>query len=132
VLNDEEVTEFDSTLFDPEDYAATGSKSKAKKTTMKAGAPDSERLLKYEHPFVRLSLTFSPFGFVEKSADFGTDIPRRLFNSTLSSRNAYMLTYTRRTSEPMVTPRKPPSETLDLVALDNDVFDSELKEYIEL
>ncbi|KAG0305301.1 hypothetical protein BGZ97_001156 [Linnemannia gamsii] len=97
VLNDEEVTEFDSTLFDPEDYAATGSKSKAKKTTMKAGAPDSERLL-----------------------------------NTLSSRNAYMLTYTRRTSEPMVTPRKPPSETLDLVALDNDVFDSELKEYIEL
>lgn len=43
-----------------------------------------------------------------------------------------MLTYTRRTSEPMATPRKPPSETLDLVAVDNDVFDRDLKDYIEM
>ncbi|KAF9147747.1 Ubiquitin carboxyl-terminal hydrolase 48 [Linnemannia schmuckeri] len=96
VLNDEEVTEFDSTVFDPEDYAETSSKSKAKKKTMKAGATDAERLW-----------------------------------DTLSSRNAYMLTYTKRTSEPSVTPRKPPSDILDLVMVDNAVFDSELKGYTE-
>ncbi|KAG0199905.1 hypothetical protein BGX33_011321 [Mortierella sp. NVP41] len=46
MLNDEEVTEFSSTQFDPEDYPEAASKSKAKKTTMKAGAPDAERLLR--------------------------------------------------------------------------------------
>ncbi|KAG9070684.1 hypothetical protein KI688_008223 [Linnemannia hyalina] len=97
VLNDEEVTQFDSTVFDPQDYAETGSESKAKKTTIKAGASDAERFL-----------------------------------NTLSSRNAYMLTYTRRTSEPSVTPRKPPSDILDLVMADNADFDNELKDYTEL
>ncbi|KAG0379479.1 hypothetical protein BGX24_000219 [Mortierella sp. AD032] len=96
VLNDEEVKEFDSTQFDPQDYTESGSKAKAKKTTMKAGAPDAERVW-----------------------------------NTLSSRNAYMLTYTRRTSESLVTPRKPPSETLDLVTVDNAKFEEELKEYTE-
>ncbi|KAF9090462.1 hypothetical protein BGX29_011475 [Mortierella sp. GBA35] len=97
MLNDEEVTEFSSTQFDPEDYHEAASKSKAKKTTMKAGAPDAERLL-----------------------------------STLSSRNAYMLTYTRRNSEPATKPTTPPSETLDLVTQDNATLDDELKEYAEL
>ncbi|KAG0273225.1 hypothetical protein BGZ95_010961 [Linnemannia exigua] len=96
VLNDEEVTEFDSTQFDPHDYTDTGSKPKAKNATMKAGAPDAERVW-----------------------------------NTLSSRNAYMLTYTRRTSAPLVTPRRPPSETLDLVTADNATFEEELKEYTE-
>ncbi|KAF9541857.1 hypothetical protein EC957_002627 [Mortierella hygrophila] len=97
VLNDEEVTPFDSTVFDPQDYAETGSESKAKKKTIKAGASDADRLL-----------------------------------NTLSSRNAYMLTYTRRTSEPSVTPRKPPFDILDLVMADNADFDNELKDYTEL
>ncbi|KAG0062387.1 hypothetical protein BGZ90_003102 [Linnemannia elongata] len=97
VLNDEEVTEFDSTVFDPEDYAETGVKSKAKKKTIKPGASDAERLL-----------------------------------NALSSRNAYMLTYTRRTSEPSVTPIKPPSDILDLVMADNADFDNELKDYTEI
>ncbi|KAF9146334.1 hypothetical protein BGX30_001348 [Mortierella sp. GBA39] len=97
ILNDEEVTQFDSTVFDPQDYTETGSESKAKKKTIKAGASDTERLL-----------------------------------NTLSSRNAYMLTYTRRTSEPSVTPRKPPSDILDLVMADNVDFDNELKDYTEL
>ncbi|KAF9121814.1 hypothetical protein BGW39_010236 [Mortierella sp. 14UC] len=98
VLNDEEVTEFDSTQFDPQDYTESGSKvkAKAKKMTMKAGAPDAERMW-----------------------------------NTLSSRSAYMLTYTRRTSEPLVTPRSPPSETLDLVTVDNASFDEELKEFLD-
>ncbi|KAF9907802.1 hypothetical protein EC991_010494 [Linnemannia zychae] len=82
VLNDEEVTEFDSTQFDPQEYTDSGSKvkAKAKKMTMKAGAPDAERMWK-------------------------------------------------RTSEPLIIPKVPPSKTLDLVAADNASFDDELKEF---
>lgn len=132
VLNDEEVTEFDSTVFDPEDYAETGSKSKAKKKIIKAGASDAERLLKYERHFEIQRLLSDLHGFVDTSDNRNADISRCLLNSTLSSRNAYMLTYTRRTSEPSITPRKPPSDILDLVMADNADFDNELKEYTEL
>lgn len=43
-----------------------------------------------------------------------------------------MLTYTKRTSEPSVTPIKPPSDILDLVMADNADFDNELKDYTEM
>lgn len=65
VLNDEEVTEFDSTVFDPEDYAETGVKSKAKKKTIKPGASDAERLLKYERHFTMQRLPLALHGFVD-------------------------------------------------------------------
>ncbi|KAG0347298.1 Ubiquitin carboxyl-terminal hydrolase 48 [Podila humilis] len=50
VLNDEECAEFDSTLFDPEDYSEASKTSKEKKsskTTMVSGADDNSRMLKY-------------------------------------------------------------------------------------
>ncbi|KAF9932986.1 hypothetical protein FBU30_006810 [Linnemannia zychae] len=96
VLNDEEVTEFDSTRFDPEDLSDVGSNSKTKKVTMNTKASDAERLL-----------------------------------STFSSRNAYMLTYTRRISGSLTTSSIPPSWILDLVTADNAIFESELNEFTQ-
>lgn len=119
-------------MFDPVDYGETGSKSKAKKKTIKAGASDTERLLKYERHFEIQRLPSALYDFNDTRDNRNADISRCLFNSTLSSRNAYMLTYTRRTSEPSVTPRMPPSDILDLVMADNVDFDNELKDYIEL
>lgn len=119
-------------MFDPEDYAETSSKSKAKKKTIKAGASDAERLLEYERHFAMQRFPSTLHDFVDTSDNRNADISRCRFNSTLSSRNAYMLTYTRRTSEPSVTPRKPPSDILDLVMTDNADFDNDLKDYTEL
>lgn len=46
VLNDEEVAEFSSTLFDPEAYSSASNGKKTSKTTMVSGAEDSTRQLK--------------------------------------------------------------------------------------
>ncbi|KAF9303117.1 hypothetical protein BGZ74_004312 [Mortierella antarctica] len=97
VLNDEEVAEFNTTLFDPEADSSASKGKKASKATMVSGADDSTRQL-----------------------------------NTLSSRNAYMLTYTRRltpSQEPQ--PLSPPSKTRGLVSQDNAVFELDLKEYSE-
>lgn len=52
--------------------------------------------------------------------------------STLSSRNAYMLTYTRRrTPTHESQPLSPPSETMNLVSQDNTAFELDLKEHSE-
>ncbi|KAF9023453.1 Ubiquitin carboxyl-terminal hydrolase 48 [Haplosporangium bisporale] len=100
VLNDEEVAEFSSTLFDPEEYSDMSAASKGKnasKTTMVSGADDGTRQL-----------------------------------NTLSSRNAYMLTYTRRrTPTHESQPLSPPSETMNLVSQDNTAFELDLKDYSE-
>ncbi|KAG0348422.1 hypothetical protein BG005_011542 [Podila minutissima] len=97
VLNDEEVAEFNTTLFDPEADSSASKGKKASKATMVSGADDSTRQL-----------------------------------NTLSSRNAYMLTYTKRltpSQEPQ--PLSPPSKTRGLVSQDNAVFELDLKEYSE-
>ncbi|KAF9358108.1 hypothetical protein BGX26_002476 [Mortierella sp. AD094] len=95
VLNDEEVTEFHGTRFDPEDYSEADSKAKIKKTAVK-GDDEAEKLL-----------------------------------NTLSSRNAYMLTYVKRASELPNRPSSPPNETLKLVQQDNAKLEIEIKEYEE-
>ncbi|KAG0021785.1 hypothetical protein BGZ82_011203 [Podila clonocystis] len=97
VLNDEEVAEFNATLFDPEAYSSASRGKKVSKTTMVSGADDSTRQL-----------------------------------NTLSSRNAYMLTYTRRlTPSHESPPHSPPSDTMGLVSQDNADFELDLKEYSE-
>ncbi|KAG0004864.1 hypothetical protein BGZ79_007763 [Entomortierella chlamydospora] len=95
VLNDEEVTEFHGTRFDPEDYSEVASKAKTKKAAVK-GDGEAEKLL-----------------------------------NTLSSRNAYMLTYVRRASELPIRPSSPPNETLEIVQQDNAKLEIEIKEYEE-
>ncbi|KAG0370867.1 Ubiquitin carboxyl-terminal hydrolase 48 [Gamsiella multidivaricata] len=51
--------------------------------------------------------------------------------STLSSRNAYMLTYTKRSLTPPIKPCAPPAETLYVVEQDNTAFQNELKEHVD-
>ncbi|KAF9113644.1 hypothetical protein BGX27_001119 [Mortierella sp. AM989] len=97
VLNDEEVTEFHGTSFDPEDYSKAASKAKtAKAIAAKVGDMKAEKFL-----------------------------------NTLSSRNAYMLTYVKRASERLSKPSSPPNETLELVLQDNAKLELELKEWAE-
>ncbi|KAF9363782.1 hypothetical protein BGX34_003330 [Mortierella sp. NVP85] len=46
-----------------------------------------------------------------------------------SSRNAYMLTYVKKTSAPPTVPCPPPPETLEIVTRDNEVYENDLQEY---
>ncbi|KAG0329757.1 Ubiquitin carboxyl-terminal hydrolase 48 [Dissophora globulifera] len=101
VLNDEEVAEFHGTKFDPEDYSDAATKPKPKQNGVKS---------------------------VKNAKSVGTDAEKHL--STLSSRNAYMLTYTKRTSKAPVKPC-PPAETLDVVTQENEVFKTELAVYAQ-
>ncbi|KAF9956174.1 hypothetical protein BGZ72_002955 [Mortierella alpina] len=92
VLNDEEVAEFNTTAFDPEDMSTSTSKSCSKITT--ASLEDSESYL-----------------------------------NSLSSQNAYMLTYTKRARTAPVEVCEPPSATLEIVQQDNDAFFKELDQH---
>ncbi|KAG0264211.1 hypothetical protein BG011_007245 [Mortierella polycephala] len=94
VLNDEEVSDFNDTKFDPEDYSELSAKAKAKKTTMKSNATEDEKRL-----------------------------------SVFSSRNAYMLTYTKRRVQPPIEPCAVPIVAMTLVNKDNAIFEAELEEY---
>ncbi|KAG0095353.1 hypothetical protein BGZ93_006014 [Podila epicladia] len=97
VLNDEEVAEVNTTLFDPEVYSSASKGKKASKTTIVSGADDGARQL-----------------------------------NTLSSRNAYMLTYTKRLMPSQESqPLSPPSETMCLVSKDNAAFELDIEEYSE-
>ncbi|KAI8605212.1 hypothetical protein EDD21DRAFT_364219 [Dissophora ornata] len=51
--------------------------------------------------------------------------------SILSSRNAYMLTYTKRCPEPAFKPCAPPAKTLAIAMQDNSDFMNELEEYAQ-
>ncbi|KAF9438453.1 hypothetical protein BGZ76_007846 [Entomortierella beljakovae] len=95
ILNDEEVSEFNGTKFDPEDLSEESPKTKQNKAVDSENA-QSDKLL-----------------------------------NTLSSRNAYMLTYTKRIPQYQRKPSSPPSEILDIVSLDNYSFDKDIQEYRE-
>ncbi|KAF9962574.1 Ubiquitin carboxyl-terminal hydrolase 48 [Modicella reniformis] len=100
VLNDEEVTEFHGTAFDPEDYSKATSDNKSKtKTKFKRAATKNED--------VEIEAHANPF----------------------SSRNAYMLTYVKKTSSPPLRPCASSTETLEIVTQDNALFEKELLEY---
>ncbi|KAF9179388.1 hypothetical protein BGZ50_006967 [Haplosporangium sp. Z 11] len=94
VLNDEEVSEFNDTKFDPEDYSELSAKAKTKRTVMKSNATEDEKRL-----------------------------------SVFSSRNAYMLTYTKRTGQSPIEPCTVPVVAMTLVNKDNSIFEDELEEY---
>ncbi|KAF9277639.1 hypothetical protein BGZ68_009155 [Mortierella alpina] len=92
VLNDEEVAEFTTTAFDPEEMSASTSKSSAKITAASPGGSED-------------------------------------YLNTLSSQNAYMLTYTKRARTPPGEICEPPAATLEIVKQDNDAFFEELEQH---
>ncbi|KAI8350750.1 hypothetical protein B0O80DRAFT_457403 [Mortierella sp. GBAus27b] len=100
VLNDEEVEEFHGTTFDPEDYSEVASSDK---TNTKSKT--------------------------KRAAAKNGNVEIDMHASAFSSRNAYMLTYVRKTPEPSVKPCTPPTETLKIVIQDNDLYEKDLEEY---
>ncbi|KAF9583211.1 hypothetical protein BGW38_010019 [Lunasporangiospora selenospora] len=92
MLNDEDVREFSSANFDPEELIESMGKSDSKKDSSKMASSDSEKLL-----------------------------------NMLSSKNAYMLIYSKRKIDAIPQPTPSPGESLRSVLEDNESLEKDLQ-----